>query len=89
MAEDKVNELQSGFTKARRVTDNLFILSYCIEENFRSKIPLYVIPVETAKNSDSVNRQQLVEALKTYKINANIMDKTAKLYANDATTSIL
>ena len=30
--EDKVNEMQSGFTKARRVIDNLFILSYCIEE---------------------------------------------------------
>ena len=31
----KVNEMQSSFTKKRRVTDNLFILTYCIEEGFK------------------------------------------------------
>lgn len=67
--EDKVNEMQSGFTKARRVTDNLFILSYCIEESFKMKTPLYVIAIDFAKAFDSVNREQLIRALMSYKIN--------------------
>ena len=37
------NELQAGFTKNRRITDNLFILKYCIESSFKNKKELYVI----------------------------------------------
>ena len=71
--------MQSGFTKDRRVTDNLFILSYCIEESFKMKTPLYVIAIDFAKAFDSVNREQLIQALMSYKINSKIIDKIANI----------
>ena len=45
-----MNELQSGSTEKRRTTDNLFILKYCIEENFRNKKPLFVISIDFKKS---------------------------------------
>ena len=30
------SEVQAGFTKHRRITDNLFILDYCVRESYKS-----------------------------------------------------
>ena len=34
------SEVQAGFTKNRRLADNLYILDYCIKESFKKKKPL-------------------------------------------------
>lgn len=73
-SEGEVHSLQSGFTKIRKVTVNLIILRYCIEENFKMKAPLYVISVDFTKAFDSVNRKQLIQSLLEYKSN-NVLQR--------------
>ena len=43
------SELQAGFTKRRRIVDNLFILQYCIHESFNKKNPLFQISIDFEK----------------------------------------
>ena len=55
-----MNELQAGFTKKRRITDNLYILKYCMESSFKKKQTLYVVAIGFQKAFDSVDRGKLV-----------------------------
>ena len=77
---DKVNDLQSGSTRGRRVEDNLFILSYCIQKTFLSKDKLYVISIDFSKAFDSVDRNMLIETLKVFKIHPKIIDVTLHVH---------
>ena len=78
-------ETQAGFTKGGRVEDNLFLLSYCVDETYRMKKPLYVIAIDYSKAFDSVNRGKMIQALKDYKIDPNVIDSVAKIYTGDIT----
>ena len=42
---DNINDLQSGFTEDRRITDNLStsMLKYCINESYKKKKELIVV----------------------------------------------
>ena len=79
------NELQAGFTKNRRITDNLFILKYCIESSFKNKKELYVISIDFKKAFDSVDRGRLVMTMMQYKIDSKIVDIIASIYTGDST----
>ena len=79
------NELQAGFTKNRRITDNLFILRYCIENSFKNKKELYVIAIDFKKAFDSVDRGKLIETMMKYKIDSKIVDIIASIYTGDST----
>ena len=46
---DLINVRQAGFTKKRRITDNLYILRYCIENSFKRKQTLFVIAIDFQK----------------------------------------
>ena len=41
-----INVLQAGFTKKRRIADNLYMLRCCIENSFRRKQTLFVIAID-------------------------------------------
>ena len=50
---EEQRKFQSGFTRGRRLEDNLFILRYCIEESYRRGKPLFVMAIDFAKAFDS------------------------------------
>lgn len=46
------NELQAGFTADSRVTDNLYMFKYCINERFKDEKTLVVISLHFKKAFD-------------------------------------
>jgi len=83
---NEVRENQSGFTRGRRIEDNLVILNYCVEESFRMKKDLYVAAVDFSKAFDSVDRIRMIEVLKKFKIDSMLIDQIVKIYNGDTTT---
>ena len=79
------SEVQAGFTKHRQITDNLFILYYCVRESYKNRKELFLISMDFAKAFDSIKRNVLIKVLKKYKIHKNVIDVIAEIYKNDAT----
>ena len=79
------SEIQAGFTKKRRICDNLFILNYCIDQSFKNKKALYLISIDFTKAFDSIKRDKLIYVLKKYKINHEIIDIIYQIYSSDIT----
>ena len=79
-------ETQAGFTKKGKIEDNIFILQHCIEYSKKNKKPLIVISIDFRKAYDSVKREAMMEMLKEYKINEDIIETIASTYQNDITT---
>ena len=44
------SEVQAGFTKNRRISDNLVVLDYCVKESFNRKKLLYLISIDLKKS---------------------------------------
>lgn len=78
-------DTQSGFTDGGRIENNIFILKYCIESNFKRKKPLIVISIDYRKAFDSVKRGNIIEIMKKYKIHPTIIDIIANMYHGDKT----
>ena len=76
---------QNGFTRGRRLEDNITILNYCIEGSLRTGQELYVAAVDYSKAFDSINRKQLIETLKRYNIDPRVIDIIARIYTQDMT----
>ena len=70
---------QVGFTKGGRTEYNHFMLQYIVDKAQRKKEKLIVITLVFKKAFDSINRKQLIEALKEYMINPYIIDLIAKI----------
>ena len=83
---DEMLEIQAGFTNGGKIEDNLFLLRYCVEDSFHRKKPLYVTAIDYKKAFDSVNRAEMIETLKLYKIDAKIIEATSQIYQGDTTT---
>ena len=73
-------EVQAGFTKNKRLADNLYISDYCIKEIVKKKKPLYVIAIYFSKAFDSIHRDTIIHVLKKYRIHPNIIDIIAHIY---------
>ena len=80
------NDMQAGFTEKRRIEDNLFMLHECKEMSFRKKKQLIVISIDYTKAYDSINRKEIVETLKYYKIDKAIINSIVHIYSHDTTT---
>jgi len=78
-------ENQAGFSRGRRIEDNLFILRYCVEESLKMKSKLYVAAIDFSKAFDSVNREKMIEVLKKYKIESRIIQQISRVYDGDST----
>ena len=63
IANDEVHFSQMGFTRGRRLEDNLFMLVYCLRSAERMKKNLIIIAVDFAKPFDSVSRVNLIRTL--------------------------
>ena len=85
---DAINDFQSGATTGRRVTENIFILAYCIEKSFCTKKSLFVLTIDFAKAFDSVDRCMMISALKNLNIHPKIINLVAKVYSGDKATMI-
>ena len=81
-----INDFQSGATSGRRVTENIFILTYCIEKSFSAKKSLFVLTIDFAKAFDSVDRCMMISALKNLNIHPKIINLIAKIYSGDKAT---
>ena len=79
----QILENQAGFTKGAGIEDNLFLLNYCIEYSFKCKKTLYVVVMDYSKAFDSVKRKELIEAMKTYRMRADIINAVANIYTKD------
>ncbi len=88
-ATDSISDLQAGFTQDRRITDNLYILKYCIEESYKMKKELIVTSLDFRKAFDSVDRQNLITALMAHNIHPKIIHIITKIYTDDHTNILL
>ena len=59
-----INDMQTGGTKGRRATENIYMLNYCIENSIIQKKKLYILCIDFSKAYDSIDRLSLIEALK-------------------------
>ena len=75
--------MQMGFTRGRRLEDNLFMLVYCLRSAEKMKKHLVVNAIDIAKAFGSVNRKCLVKTLAYYKCDPRIIDVVASLYTGD------
>ena len=58
-ANNKINYMQMGFTRERRLEDNLLV--YCLRRAEKMQKHLVVTAIDFAKTFDSVNRKCLIE----------------------------
>ena len=86
---DMWNELQAGFSKGRRIADNLFILKHCVERTYVLKRSLIVISVDFQKAFDSIMRSKLLTTMMKAKIDSKIINIIAEIYSNDRTSIII
>ena len=81
----EMNDLQAGFSKGRRMEDNIFVLEYCIRDSKRRKKELIVMAVDFEKAFDSVDRRSLIAGLKRCKCDPLVINVIANLYKGDTT----
>ena len=86
---DLINNLQTGATSKRRVTENIFILNYCIEHSFVQKEELYVIGIDFRKAYDSVDRLEMLKVLQYFRLHPKIINLVAEIYNKDSTQLFL
>ena len=77
---------QSGFTKGRRLEDNLFTLTYCITESRKRKEPLFVCAIDYEKAFDSIKRSSIIKTLIKYRCEPQLIDVICQLYDRDTTS---
>jgi len=65
--------------------ENIFILSYCVEECYRSREMLVVVAIDFKKAFDSIDRRGLIEAMKHYRCDSKLIDIVVGLYEGDCT----
>ena len=86
---DMKNELQAGFTRGRRISDNLFILKHCVERTFALRKSLIVISVDFQKAFDSIDRGALIQTMIDFEIDAKVINIVAQIYTGDKTSIYL
>ena len=82
---DELSVYQMGFTRGRRIEDNLFMLQYAIESSRRERKELIVTYIDFAKAFDSIQRDSLIECLKLGKIDPKVIQVVAEIYKEDIT----
>ena len=82
---EEEKEEQTGFTKGKRIEDNLFILQYCIRKTYEQRKQLYVAAIDFKKAYDYIKRDQLIQVMMDYKIDSKIIECITGIYSNDKT----
>ena len=89
IANNSIDDQQTGATSKRRVTENIFILDYCVNKSFNMKKQLYVLSVDYMKAFDSILRLEMIEVLQSFRIHPLVINIIASLYMNDKTNLYL
>lgn len=79
------NEMQSGFTRQWGLEDDIFSLNYCTDNAKRRKIKLSLTAIDFADAFNSINREKLIQALREYKCDPQLIMSIAKLHSGDET----
>ena len=82
---EQLNFFQTGGTTGRRVTENIYLLNYCIEKSYKMKKKLYVLAIDFLKAYDSIDRMSLITVLQDFNIHLKIIDIIAQIYNKDKT----
>ena len=85
----EINDCQTGATSNRRVTENVFIVSYLINKCKLAKKDLFILSIDFRKAYDSIDRFKMIEVLKEFKIHPKIINLVAHIYSNDKTNIFL
>jgi len=85
LCDDRISNLQAGFTRGRRLQENIFTLEYCVEESYRSGQRLVVVAIDFKKAFDSIDRGKMIEAMMYYKCDPKVIDVVVGLYQGDST----
>lgn len=72
-AEETIGEYQSGFRKGRSTIDHIFVVRQLMEKHYEYAKDLHMVFVDYKQAYDSVNREKLWEALKTFRIPLKII----------------
>ncbi|XP_077564602.1 uncharacterized protein LOC144180069 [Haemaphysalis longicornis] len=75
-----LGKLQAGFRVGRRIEDNLFVLTQCIEIALQTVSPLYVAFLDISKAYDLVNRDVLWELLREHGLDESDLYLLQALY---------
>ena len=89
MANNQMNECQAGFTRGRRIEDNIFILEYLVEQTRRRKEILFATAIDFKKAYDSVKRETIIQTMMYFKIDESIINLVMDVYSNDKTNMII
>ena len=84
--EKCIMNLQAGFTKGKRLEDNILILKYCIEESHRMKRALILCAIDFAKAFDSIDQRQIMLTMIKYRCDPNLIELVSQVYTGDHTT---
>ena len=80
------SNFQSGFTKGRRIEDNLLVISFCVEKSRRDNKPLMVCAIDFEKAFDSIKRDHIINAMIKYRLDPMLIDVVCQLYDGDTTS---
>ena len=72
-------ENQTGFIKGGRVEDNLFILQHLVEKAYKNREKIVIVGIDFEKAYDSVKRDKLIEIMRDYKIQGEIIDFISRI----------
>lgn len=73
-------ESQGGFTKGRRVVDNLYVMHYVVEKQLERGEKMIAAFVDFKTAFDSVDREILARYVKEVKISERLTKRIMKIY---------
>ena len=79
---------QIGFTQGGMIADNLFVLQECVHETYRRRGQLVLVAVDFRKAYDSIRREEVLELLEEYRVEARVTELFRKVYCEDRTRLI-
>ena len=85
LRRDLHKDQQNGFIKNRRIEDNLTIINFCVNYTFRTGQKLFLASIDYSKAFDSINRRELINVLKYYKMHPEVIDLIVRIYDLDST----
>ena len=84
MEENKIlGELQNGFRQDRRLDDNLFVITQCIEISKAQNRPLWVTFLDIKGAYDNVNRELLWSVLKLQGLEDEVIEFLRAIYKDN------
>lgn len=82
-----LHDSQAGFRKERGTIDNIYTLNYAVQQEIsRKQGKLYAMFADLKAAFDKVNREKLIEKLKSLKVNKTLITKIAEIYEETKNT---